>query len=81
MIATEPTPVTYTFVRSDGGHSNASFTTNLPAANQSVPIYDDWQLGANTPEFQNYSGWVQLNIESPNAVSQKIPFTIHCGGS
>jgi hypothetical protein len=81
VIATEPTTVTYTFVRSDGGHLNTPLSTYLPAANQSVPIYDDWQLGANTPEFQNYSGWVQLNIESPNPVSQKISFTIHCGGS
>ncbi len=80
VIATEPTTVSYTFVRSDGGRMNNSLTANLPAANQSVPIYDDWELGANTPEFQNYSGWVQLNIESPNAVSQKIAFTIHCGG-
>jgi hypothetical protein len=81
VIGTEPTTVRYTFVRSDGGHMNTSLAANLPAANRSVPIYDDWQLGANTPQFQNYSGWVELNIESPNQVSQKIGFTIHCDGS
>jgi hypothetical protein len=54
-------------------------TATLPAANRSVPIYYDWRLGANTPQFQNYTGWVQLNIESPGPVSQKISFTIHCG--
>jgi hypothetical protein len=79
VIGTEPTTVTYSFVRSDGGHSSASETAELPNANQSVPIYTDWHLGANTPQFANFRGWVQLNIESPNSLSQKIPFTIHCG--
>jgi hypothetical protein len=78
LIATEPTTVTYSFVRSDENHSSRSSAVELPAANRSVPIYVDWRLGANTPEFANYRGWVQLNIESPNAVSQKISFTIHC---
>jgi len=81
VIGTEPTTVQYTFVRSDGGHLTTSLAAPLPAANRSVPIYYDWQLGANTPQFQDYSGWVQLNIESPNGLSQKIGFTIHCSGS
>jgi hypothetical protein len=58
VIGTEPTTVQYTVVRSDGGHLTTSLTAALPAANQSVPIYYDWQLGANTPQFQNFSGWV-----------------------
>ena len=78
VIATEPTTVTYSFVRSDEGHSSSSSAVELPEANRSVPIYVDWRLGANKPEFANYRGWVQLNIESPNAVSQKISFTLHC---
>ena len=78
VIGTEPTLVTYTFDRSDGGHLATSPTAYLPNANQSVPIYEEWHLGANIPRFQNYSGWVRLMIESPNPVSQKIPFTIHC---
>jgi hypothetical protein len=78
LIGTGPTAVTYTFARSDGGHQTNSPTVDLPNANQSVPVYYDWQLGANTPRFQNYSGWVQLNIEAPNQVSNKINFTIHC---
>jgi hypothetical protein len=81
VIGTSPTTVEYTFVRSDGGHLTTSLTAALPAANHSVPLYYDWQLGANTPQFQNYSGWVQLNIESPNPVSQKIGFSVHCSGS
>jgi len=79
VLSTGPATVTYSFVRSDGGHSSASQTANLPNANQSVPIYYDWHLGANTPQFANFSGWVELNIQSPNPVSQRIPFTIHCG--
>ncbi|HEY6307343.1 MAG TPA: hypothetical protein VI488_12890 [Candidatus Angelobacter sp.] len=78
VLGTAPTPVTYSFVRNDGGHSSSSQSINLPAANQSGFIYDDWQLGANTPRFASYSGWIQLDIQSPNAVSQKINFTIHC---
>jgi hypothetical protein len=30
-------------------------------------------------QFADYHGWVELDIESPNPVSQKIGFTIHCG--
>ena len=78
VISTEPTTVTYSFVRSDGGHSSTSQSVGLPNANRSVPIIDEWQLGANTQQFANYSGWVQINIESPNPISRKINFTIHC---
>jgi hypothetical protein len=78
VIPTEPTTVTYSYVRSDGGHSRTSLTADLPNANRSVPIYVEWRLGANNQQFASYSGWVQLNIESPNPVSQKVPFTIHC---
>jgi len=80
VVATEPTTISYTFVRSDGGHLNNSLSADLPGGNRSVPIYDDWQLGANTPEFANFHGWVELQIASPNPVAQKISFTIHCGG-
>jgi len=78
VIATEPTTVTYSYTRSDGGHSSGTSTANLPAANHSVPIYVDWRLGAKNQKFANFSGWVELNIESPNAVSKKVEFTLHC---
>lgn len=77
VIATEPTSVTYSFTRSDGASSRAH-SQNLPGVNRSVPIYNDWRLGANNPEFADFRGWVQLNIESPSPVSQKIAFTLHC---
>jgi hypothetical protein len=77
-IGTEPTPVTYSFTRNDGGHSSQPLTIALPQANRSVPIVDQWRLGANTPQFANYSGWVELNIESPNPVANRIGFTLHC---
>ena len=78
VVSTEPTTLTYSFLRSDGGHSSSPRTVVLPGGGRSTPITEEWRLGANTPQFQNYSGWVQLNIESPNAASQKIAFTIHC---
>ena len=78
VIGTEPTPVTYSFTRSDGGHSKNPLTINLPQANRSVPILDQWRLGANTPQFADYKGWVELNIESPSPVANRIGFTLHC---
>lgn len=78
LIATEPTTATYSFTRSDGGHP-PSGSVDLPAG-RSKPVYLDWRLGANNAKFANYTGWVQLNVESPNQVSQKISFTLHCGG-
>jgi len=78
VIGTEPTPVVYSFTRSDGGHSSKPLSTDLPQANRSVPILDEWRLGAATPQFANYTGWVELNIESPNPVTNRIAFTLHC---
>ncbi len=78
VIASSPTAVTYTFSRSDGGHSSAPQTIDLSQPNRSVPIYDEWHLGAKTSQFGDYRGWVQINIMSPNPVSQRIPFIIHC---
>jgi hypothetical protein len=77
VIATDPTEIRYTFSRNDGGHSSGYQSASLPP-NRSVPIYDDWRLGANTPKFADYRGWVQINIMGPNRVEQMIPFTIHC---
>jgi hypothetical protein len=78
VIGTDATPVAYSFTRSDGGRSSNSFTINLPQGGRSVPILDQWRLGADTPQFANYRGWVELNIESPNPVKNRIGFTLHC---
>ncbi len=78
LISTGPTAASYHFVRNDGGHTTNSQTVNLPQANRSVPVYYDWRLGANTPRFANFTGWVQILIDSPNPVQGKIGFTIHC---
>ena len=78
VVSTGPTAVNYRFVRSDGGHSTNSQSVDIPQANRSMPVYDKWRLGANTPQFANYTGWVKLIIESPNPVEGKIGFTIHC---
>jgi len=77
VIGTEATPVTYTFTRSDGGNQAHPLTIDLPA-HRSVPILDHWRLGANTPQFADFRGWVELNIESPNPVANRIGFTLHC---
>ena len=78
LIGTGPTEVTYRFDRNDGGHTTHSERVDIPQANHSVPVYYDWQLGANTRQFADYHGWVNIIIESPNPVQQKIGFTIHC---
>lgn len=78
VISTEATTVGYSFSRSDGGRSSKPYQTAIPRANQSVPIYERWRLGANTPQFASFTGWVELHIYFPNAVTQKAGFTIHC---
>jgi hypothetical protein len=78
VIGTEATPVTYSFNRSDGGHASHPFTMSLPEGHRSMPILDHWRLGANTPQFADFHGWVELNIESPNPVANRIAFTLHC---
>jgi hypothetical protein len=78
LIATAPTTASYSFTRSDGSHPPAG-SVELPPG-RSKPVYLDWRVGANNAKFANYRGWVELNIESPNHVSHKIPFTLHCGG-
>jgi hypothetical protein len=78
VIATGPTSVTYRFTRSDGGHSAQALVADLPQSGRSVPLYEDWRLGANTRQFGDFHGWVNLIIEGPNHLENKINFTIHC---
>jgi hypothetical protein len=35
-------------------------------------------LAQNSSQFADYHGWIELDIESPNPVSQKSGFAIHC---
>lgn len=77
LIGTAPGDVAYAFRRSDGAKS-ASQNVTLPRSNQSVPVYDEWQLGAPTPQFRNFKGWVELEVASPNPLSKKVNFTLHC---
>ncbi|HEY1207754.1 MAG TPA: hypothetical protein VGE85_00165 [Terracidiphilus sp.] len=78
LISTRRTEAIYRFDRSDGGHTTKPERVDIPQANHSVPVYYDWQLGANTPKFADFHGWVNIIIEAPNPVQQKINFTIHC---
>jgi hypothetical protein len=81
VVSSEPTTIKYSFLRNDGGHSAAPSYVALQNPNSSVPISEEWRLGINNQQFQDFSGWVQLNIEEPNPVSQRIGFTIHCIGN
>jgi hypothetical protein len=78
VIGNDPASVIYTYTRSDGVRSSAPGTLNLPAANRSMDVDVEWSVGANQPAFANFNGWVQLDIQSPNQASQKIPFALHC---
>lgn len=77
VIDSQSSAITYQTSRSDGAQSG-SRVLNHPGANRSVPIVESWRLGANTPQFANYRGWMQLNIESPAPASHRIAFTLHC---
>ncbi len=79
LIGNAPGSVAYVFKRSDGAQA-APKQTNLPQANQSVPVYDEWHLGATTPQFKDFKGWVELQVTSPNPVIKRINFTLHCNG-
>jgi hypothetical protein len=77
LQTTEPTTASYSFTRNDGSHPPGGSIDLSPG--RSGFVYLDWRLGANNARFANFHGWVQLNVESPNPVSQKINFTLHCG--
>lgn len=77
VISTAPVSITYTFRRNDGPESQPR-NRFLPGGGRSIPILDSWSLGANTPQFANYHGWVELNIQGPVTLSRKINFTLHC---
>jgi len=77
VMSNAPTDIHYIFERSDGGHGPAQ-SRHIDQANHSLSVTEDWHLGANTPQFANYHGWLQMNIEEPNRVSHRIAFTIHC---
>jgi len=77
VIGSHPETVTYTVERSDGGQGRPR-SVRLPGGNRSVPVLEHWRLGGNSPQFRNFSGWVQLMIQSPEAASNRISFTIHC---
>jgi hypothetical protein len=77
VVSSDPVEATYIFLRNDGATSPAS-SIAMAGGGRSTPIYDDWQLGANLPNFSNYHGWVELVVDSPSRLSQRINFTLHC---
>jgi hypothetical protein len=77
VLATAPTEIKYHFERSDGAQAPPGHK-DLPKANTSEDVITTWDLGANKPEFKDFKGWEDLVIDTPNKVSQKINFTLHC---
>ena len=77
LISKAPTTATYSFARNDA-HATNPQSVNLPAAHRSVQVYDLINLGANTPRYDNYTGWVKILVNTPNKVEGMIHFTIHC---
>jgi hypothetical protein len=78
LIATAPVEVNYRYKRSDASEPSAMQKVNLLKVNTSVDVSDTWQLGAKTPEFADFKGWIKLTTFEPNKVEQKIDFTLHC---
>jgi len=80
VLATAPTEIKYHFERSDGAQAPPG-QKNLPKANTSEDVITTWDLGANIPRFADFTGWEELVIDTPNKVSQKINFTLHCASA
>ena len=78
LQTTEPAIAYYNFTRNDGSHPPGGSLELRPG--RSGFVYLDWRLGANNPRFANYRGWAELIVDSPTHVSQRIAFTLHCGG-
>ena len=78
LQTTEPAIAYYSFTRNDGSHPRGGSINLEPG--RSGFVYLDWRLGTNNRQFADYHGFAELNVESPNRVSQKIDFTLHCGG-
>ena len=77
VIDSHPGTISYTTIRNDGAQSGPR-AVNHPGGNRSIPIMEHWRLGGRGPQFANYQGWMQINIESPSRASHRISFTLHC---
>ena len=64
VIDSQPGTIVFQTTRNDGAQV-APRSINHPGGNRSIPIVENWRLGANTPQFANYHGWMQLNIQAP----------------
>ncbi|HEY0786126.1 MAG TPA: protein kinase [Acidobacteriaceae bacterium] len=74
-VGSRPTAMSYFVTRSDGFRSPASRMVQLQGGNEVAPVVEHWQLG-DAPG--TYSGWMQMNTETPNVVASKIPFSVQC---
>ena len=77
LLATDHASVSYSFVRSDGARQPGLQTVHL-RPNQSEPVSYEWRLGAATPEFASFLGWVRMESVPPHRLAHTINFTLHC---
>ena len=70
---------TYKWVRSDGGIDTLAHPPVVfPAAGTQV-VTTTWTLGAATPAFQPFNGWMKLHVLTPqDKLSAPAKFTINC---
>jgi hypothetical protein len=80
IVSAQPTSVTYQLQKSDGSPLSSVTKINLPSGNTPVDVIDMWVLGANTPQYRRYEGWMNLSTLTPNVFGKKIRFTLRCGG-
>jgi TonB family protein len=78
LVSAKPTDVRYILAKSDGSRSSVVSTAQVPKANQPSSIVEGWHMGANTPQFANYPGWINLIVQFPNSFGYRINFNLHC---
>ena len=64
--------ITYTWLRSDGGHQRNNLSVSLSGKGVDEVVYT-WRLG------KNFTGWVAMETVSPNKVkSNSAKFQVTC---
>ena len=77
VISTGPSEITYWTSRNDGARSSPK-SIRHPGGGRSIPIVEEWHLGANNGRFANYPGWMEIHIEGTAPATNRIGFTLHC---
>ena len=82
IVSQESNSVTYQLQRSDGSLPSAITKVDLKYVPNDhmyeANVIDMWNLGAYTPEFKDFKGWINLTTLTPNKWEQKVPFVLQC---